>query len=184
MVGALDDIREVPGTVVEAGCFAGATTVFLSEHLKDIGPRRYVAIDTFEGFTDSDVAHEIDKRGKSGESATLASGFRMNQRKWVERSLAIAGHAGVEVVQADAGTLDYTKFGPIAFALIDVDLYQPVARALARITPLMSKGGRIVVDDCRPGHVYDGALQAYQEWCDANGRQAEIVKGKLGVLRF
>ncbi len=184
MVTTLDEIRDVPGSVVEAGCFAGATTIFLREHLRDSGQRRYIAIDTFDGFTESDVAHEISARGKAAEQATLSSGFRLNRREWVQRSLELAGHAEVEVIKGDAGAVDYRPFGPIAFALIDVDLYQPVAKALARIAPSMSKEGRIVVDDCRPGQVYDGALQAYEEWCAANGRQTEIVHTKLGVLRF
>ena len=37
MVACLDEIKEVKGSVVEAGCFAGATTIFLREHLRDIG---------------------------------------------------------------------------------------------------------------------------------------------------
>ena len=184
MVATLDEIRDVPGSVVEAGCFAGATTIFLSEHLRDSGQRRYVAIDTFHGFTPSDVAHEITARGKSADQVTLSSGFRLNQRRWVERSLEIAGHGDVQVIQGDVGALDYRAFAPIAFALIDVDLYQPVAKALARIAPLMSPGGRIIVDDCRPGQVYDGAFEAYEEWCNANGKQPEVVHSKLGVLRF
>jgi predicted O-methyltransferase YrrM len=184
MVMTLDEIRDVPGSIVEVGCFAGATTIFLSEHLRDSGQRRYIAIDTFDGFTSSDIAHEISARGKSADKNAFSTGFRLNRREWVQRSLEIAGHAEVEVIKGDAGAVDYGRFRPIAFALIDVDLYQPVAKTLARIAPLMSAGGQIVVDDCRPGQVYDGALEAYEEWCDANGRKPEVVHAKLGILRF
>ena len=164
--------------------FCGRHHHFLREHLNDIGQRQYVAIDTFDGFIPADVDHELSVRGKDGQESNLVGGFSQNRKQWVERSLALAGHSDVRIVQADVGALDYKPFGPIAFALIDVDLYLPVKKALANIAPHMSPGGCIVVDDCKADNVYDGALQAYAEWCDGRGESQEIVHGKLGVLRF
>ena len=185
LVEMLDGVEEIPGSIVEVGCFTGATTIFLSEHLRDQGrSRRYVAIDTFAGFLHDDVEHEINVRGKTADREAFATGFVLNDRNWVRRSLDLSGHSEVDLVEADAATLDYRRFAPIAFALIDVDLYRPVAAALAAIAPCMTKGGRIVVDDCRPDHAYDGALAAYTEWCRDSRRQPEIVHGKLGVIRF
>ena len=185
LVGMLDEVGEIPGSIVEVGCFAGATTIFLSEHLRDQGrPRRYVAIDTFAGFLHADVEHEIAARGKAADRALFATGFVLNKRSWVQRSLDLSGHSDVDLVEADAARVDYRQFAPISFALIDVDLYRPVAAALRAIAPCMSTGGRIVVDDCRPDHAYDGALAAYTEWCRDSHRPQEIVHGKLGVIRF
>lgn len=184
LVSTLDDVRDVKGCVVEAGCFVGATTIYLREHLKDIGQRKYVAIDTFDGFVPTDVDHELQSRGKGGQESNLVGGFSLNRKQWMEKSLQLAGHSDVQIVQADVGALDYKQFGPIAFALIDVDLYLPVQRALERIAPHMSPGGRIIVDDCKAENVYDGALQAYTEFCTARGQKPEIVHEKLGVLRF
>ena len=123
-------------------------------------------------------------RGKSSDRELFATGFVLNNRNWVRRSLDLSGHPDVDLVEADAATVDYPQFSPIAFALIDVDLYRPVAAALRAIAPCMSPGGCIVVDDCRPYHAYDGALAAYTEWCRDSHRQPEIVHGKLGVIRF
>lgn len=185
LVSTLDEIGHVEGSVVEVGCFAGATTIFLCEHLADVGQRRrYIAIDTFRGFLLEDVEHEVRARAKGAQRQTLATAFGRNRRSWVERSLAINGHADVEVIEADAGTLDYRQFAPVAFALIDVDLYQPVSRALPAIAPWMSRGGRIIVDDCRPGNMFDGALEAYTEWCAKADHRPEIVRDRLGVIRF
>lgn len=185
LVEMLDGIGEIAGSIVEVGCFAGATTIFLSEHLRDQRrPRRYVAIDTFAGFLHDDVEHELNVRGKTSDRELFATGFVLNNRNWVRRSLDLSGHSDVDLVEADAATVDYRQFSPIAFALIDVDLYRPVAAALRAIAPCMSTGGRIVVDDCRPDHAYDGALAAYTEWCRDSHRQPEIVHGKLGVIRF
>ena len=181
----LDGTAEIKGSIVEAGCFTGATTIFLSEHLRDQGQKRqYVAIDTFSGFLPDDVEHEISVRGKSADREIFATGFALNQRSWVRRSLDLSGHSEVELVEADARTLDYRQFAPIAFALIDVDLYRPVAGTLRAIAPCMSAGGRIVVDDCKPNQAYDGAFAAYTDWCRDAQCQPEIAQGKLGVIRF
>ncbi len=186
LVSMLDEVRFVDGAVIEVGCFACATTIYLREHLADLGRRRrYLAIDTFDGFLVADVDYEIRERAEVTDRHSLDyTGFSINRRSWVERSLALSGHGDVELVQGDAGALDYGQFAPISFALIDVDLYQPVSRALRSIAPFMSPGGRIVVDDCLAGNIFDGALQAYTEWCGENARQPEIVHGRLGVIRF
>ncbi len=168
LVSTLDEIEHVEGSVVEVGCFAGAN----------------IAIDTFKGFLLEDVDHEVRARAKGAQRQTLSTSFGRNRRSWVERSLAINGHADVEVIEADAGTLDYRQFAPVAFALIDVDLYQPVSRALRAIAPWMSRGGRMIVDDCRPGNIFDGALEAYMEWCAKADHRPEIVRDRLGVIRF
>jgi hypothetical protein len=47
----------------------------------------------------------------------------------------------------------------------------------------MAPGGIIVVDDCAPGGDWDGALQAFQEFCNDTETRMEIACGKLGVFR-
>lgn len=48
----------------------------------------------------------------------------------------------------------------------------------------MAKGGIVVVDDCEQGRLWDGALQAYEEFVGERGIAGEVVAGKLGVLCF
>ncbi len=48
----------------------------------------------------------------------------------------------------------------------------------------MSPGGIIIVDDCQPDQMWDGALQAYQEFTRQREIPAEIVLEKLGVVRL
>jgi predicted O-methyltransferase YrrM len=88
----------------------------------------------------------------------------------------------VRVVTADATDLEYAQFAPIAFALVDVDLYRSVLATLERIAPHMAPGGVIVVDDCASGD-FEGADEAYREFCEANGLPVRIEHGKLGVIR-
>ena len=98
--------------------------------------------------------------------------------------MARAGYTNIKSFKADASTFDFAAFAPIAFALIDVDIYRPVKLSLQHIHPHMSKSGVIVVDDCSADGIWDGAYQAYMEFCSERGLAPEIVCGKLGLIRF
>lgn len=174
--------QRVEGAVVEVGCALGDTTVFLNEHMTRSGiDKRYVCVDTFSGFTDRDVDHEIQQRGKRRVRAFDA--FRSNKRKWVERTLAVNDIARVTVHESDAVSFDFSAVAPIAFCLIDVDLYLPVKSTLSRVFDLMPVGGVIVVDDCmqRP-NVWDGAHQAYREFTTERELEHRVVLDKIGVV--
>lgn len=176
----LDRTSVVEGAVLEVGCFRGQTTMFLAKHLDDIGSAKtYYAIDTFGGFTSDDVAHEVAARGKP---SLLSRHFSSNDKRWLDRALSEASITRVRTIQADAGRFDYKSLGPISFALLDVDLYLPSKAALAQIYEQLGVGGVIIVDDCKQG-IYDGALQAYEEFVSsAPGKPKAEINGKLGVI--
>jgi predicted O-methyltransferase YrrM len=68
--------------------------------------------------------------------------------------------------------------------LLDVDLYRPMAKALPELWEVLSPGGIMVVDDCNPDDVlWDGSDQAYKEFVATRGLAAEVVHGKLGLVR-
>ncbi len=165
------------------GCNRGWTTCFLAEALRERGIKRdYVCIDTFNGFTPEDAAVEYECRGKA--MGAYDEDFAINDRKWLEASMKRFGYSNVIVRRADAKTFDYQALGKIAFALIDVDLYLPVRESLKRILPYMAKGGIIVVDDCDSGSSeWDGARQAFMEFCEDKNIMPEIACNKLGIIR-
>jgi hypothetical protein len=80
----------------------------------------------------------------------------------------------------------------VAFCLLDVDLYRPVKLGLAKIYPLLSLGGMIVIDDCWSkskhlwvdgiGEAYDGAMQAYQEFTREHRLPEKFVETKLAII--
>jgi O-methyltransferase len=175
---------QVPGAAVEVGCHQGWTTCFLVEALKEAGVNRdYVCIDTFTGFTPPDRAFEYKWRGKP--VGTYDEDFVINDPRWLKASVRRFGYSNVSVHMADASTFDYQALGKIAFALVDLDLYRPVKESLKRIIPHMAKGGVIVVDDCdqvtEPR--WDGAYEAFLEFCRERSITPEIVCGKLGIIR-
>lgn len=172
----------IEGCYVEVGCAEGATAAFVNRALADGGFRkRYICLDTFAGFPREQVSYEIDVRGKD---KAIAGAFTHNDIAWVRKSLQLAEVDGVELIQADGATFDYRKLAPIAWCLLDVDLYLPIAAALPKIYELLAPGGMIIVDDCQlEDERWDGALQAYDEFVAARSLPREIVHGKLGILR-
>ncbi len=172
--------RNVPGCYLEIGVAEGWTTIFNNQALKEDGQHRTMfAVDTFAGFTPDDKAAE-EVRGKAHGSYDGL--FVVNSKRWYDESMRRAG-VKIESFQADAATFDYSRFKPIAFCFLDVDLYHPIASALPRILPFMAKDGIIVIDDCQDHEQWDGAKAAYVEWCQRNGEPIEVVAGKFGLIR-
>jgi SAM-dependent methyltransferase len=169
------------GSVVEVGCSQGWTTCFLNEAMREARVERpYICIDTFRGFLKEDIHFENEKRGKK---ESYEADFTLNDKKWFDTSMQRAGYKNVRSYQADAATFDYASLGPIAFCLLDLDLYRPMKRSLSSIYSCLSSGGTIVVDDCKDDYKWDGAFQAYSEFCQERGKERDVVFGKLGIIK-
>jgi predicted O-methyltransferase YrrM len=176
---AATQASRLAGSFAEIGVAAGDTTLYLNRHLKTLGPLpRYFCVDTFSGFTHADIAAE---RGR-GKSDDYDSWFRLNSRRLFERTMAAHGLAAtVAVIEGDAAVFDYAKLAPLAFALVDVDLLRPVRAALEGCWTYLVPGGIMITDDCQPvTHTWDGARQAYVEFCHDHGLPEDVRHGKLG----
>jgi predicted O-methyltransferase YrrM len=182
LVRCVDETEGVPGAIVEIGCATGRTTVFLNKHLDELrSSRRYVCVDTFSGFTEDDMSFETRQRGKVASALT---GFQVNAKEWFDRNLKDNGIDRVKSFESDIKTFDLASAAPrISMCLLDVDLYQPVKVGLAKVLPLLSPGGIVVVDDMIENTTFDGARQAYRDFTRETGRPEEIVLQKLGVVR-
>jgi O-methyltransferase len=182
----LDSVNCVSGVIIEIGCAWGWTTIFLNRHMRFEGllARPYYCVDTFRGFLAGDTEYEYAERGKRRGTYENHE-FSRNSKERFELTLAHNALHNVTAIQADASTLDYSQFtAGIALCLLDVDLYMPTIKALPNIYRQLSPGGIIVIDDCIAGHeLWDGAYQAYVEFCALIGQAEEIIAGKLGVIR-
>lgn len=183
LLSCIEKTEGVPGAVVEIGCAAGRTTVWLNKALDELSSQRdYVCVDTFSGFTDEDIATEVSQRGKPAQAF---SGFRVNKKAWFDQTMLDNEVSRVRSYTGDINHFDLARVAsPISFCLVDVDLYRPVKSALAKVLPLMSPGGIIVIDDCKPNNQFDGALQAYEEFVREKGLPTVLTHGKLGVIEI
>ena len=181
LVSLLTETTGLPGPILELGCAAGHSTVYLNKHLDDLDDHRsYYCFDTFEGFTEDDIEVEVERGHDPNLYRNL---FRAYRKDWFDRTMANNQVTRVESIKADVTRYDFSRFDQISFCLIDVDLKRPVERALESVLPQMAAGGVIVVDDCTPGVKFDGAYAAYMEAVEREGRPAEILHDKLGLIR-
>jgi O-methyltransferase len=179
----LSDTKHLSGSIAEIGCEYGHTTIFLNNYINDLigQDRTYFAIDTFSGFTDSDVQFEFQNRSKDG---LRFDDFKENRKEWFEKTMEMSHANRVKVIQADINEFDLKSLGPLSFVLLDVDLYRPTKKALPELYDMLCPGGILIVDDCNPSQIkWDGAFQAYIEFTEAISATPRIMHNKLGILR-
>jgi hypothetical protein len=97
--------------------------------------------------------------------------------------MTLHGVKRVKSIECDVTKFDFSAIAPIAFCLLDVDLYEPIKDVLPKIYGAMSPGGIIVVDDCKATELWDGTLQAYEEFVQQKGFLKEITAEKPGIIR-
>jgi SAM-dependent methyltransferase len=181
MIQCIKDVHDVEGSFLEAGCAFGATTVFLNKFMQNEGiVRDYIAIDTFSGFVKDQYEFEINHRNKRKR---IQYSFSENKQTWYDYSVSRENIQNVHSFCIDITKFDFLPIGPIAFCLLDVDLYLPVKDVLPKIYDHMAPGGIIIVDDCKQNCDWDGSYLAYQEFCNQNDFREEIHYGKLGVIK-
>ncbi len=173
-------VRDVEGFVLEVGCSTGMTTVFLNNYMDALRIEKpYVAVDTFSGFTQEDVRHEVERRAVN---SPLLGGFRSNSQRWFDLAMRMNGASRVRSIRADINGFDLRPLGGIAFCLLDVDLYRPTRNALPAIYRGLAPGGVVLVDDCdASSEHWNGADQAYKEFCRELALPERIESG-IGIL--
>jgi macrocin-O-methyltransferase TylF-like protien len=180
LVNECERLKSSAGNIVEIGVARGLTTRFLCEHITSQGLEKTLtlyAIDTFDSFTRVDLEFEVKERGKS---LAELEGFSYNDLEVWRKNFA--RYPFVKAVKADCSSVDYGAIAPIKIALLDVDLYLPTKKTLPKLYASMIEGGVILVDDILDKSVYDGAYQAYMEFCADLGITPHVVGNKCGVI--
>jgi len=129
----------VPGEYWECGVYKGGTAALLARVLEGApapGARRLRLFDTYAGMPETDVARDIHRKGDFSDTS-------------LEAVKAVV--KGGELASFHAGTIPQTFAGlegsTIAFAHIDVDIYQSVLDCCRFIHPRLARGGFMVFDD-------------------------------------
>jgi O-methyltransferase len=144
------DAASLQGEFWECGVFRGGSARILAEVLR-YRPRHLRLFDTFSGFPN--INSEDGTYPKKGMfTATSVE----DVRGFVNADFAIL-HPGT-IPDTFAGLED----SRIAFAHIDVDLYEPTKAALEFVLPRMVEGGVVIVDDFADSH-WPGAAKAVVE---------------------
>jgi O-methyltransferase len=152
------------GEFWECGVFLGGSARLLAEVMRrQPHPATLRLFDTFSGFPSvSNQDGSYPRVGMFG-AASLA-----DARRFVAADFAIF-HKG-EIPGTFAGLED----SRIAFAHIDVDLYEPTKAALGFVMPRMVKGGTVVIDDYGDAH-YPGVALALNALWDSSLWQSRLT---------
>jgi cephalosporin hydroxylase len=174
----LIETRDVPGAVVEIGCNLGGSAIIARKMLERLGmDKRYVCIDTFDGFIDAQFAADT-AHGTPKQDRTMFSG---NSRILVGKIMDQHGCDDVTLIEGDVATLAEDDLPDVcSMVLVDVDLTEPTLVSLERFWPRLAKGGVILVDDCAEQSSWKARL-AYERFCADKGIPP-IYRFGMGLL--
>jgi O-methyltransferase len=167
-------VKEVPGDVVEFGCYVGTTSVFLAHQLKSTGRKLYL-YDSFEGLPPK--THEDE----SPAGMQFKTGELLATKKQLIRNLK---QANVPMPVIKKGWFSHleTRDVPsqIAFAFLDGDYYHSVRDPLMLIWKSLAPGATIIVDDYA-NEALPGAAKAVDEWLTSHDGKLK-VEHSLGII--
>lgn len=192
---ALRDVlaRKVPGDVLEFGVALGGSAIVLAQTATR-SRRDFHGFDVFgmipEPSSDKDddaakARFDVIKSGKSkGINGELYYGYRDNLfdevvGSFARHGLAVDGKAIALHKGLFNETWDLRPEGPIAFAHIDCDWYDPVKFCLTSVYRQLSPGGVIVLDDY---HDYASCKRATDEFL-AEHADLQFEDGRNAILR-
>ena len=167
--------KDVPGDVVEFGCYVGTTSVYLA---RELAPGKTLHVyDSFEGLPEK-TQFDMSPAGEQfrpGELHATKKEFIANMRR-----------AGVRMPVIHKGWFDDITPNDvpekISFAFLDGDYYESVLTPLKLIEHKLSPGAIIVVDDYA-NEALPGAQKAVQQWLK-NHRGSVVVEASLGIIQF
>jgi len=180
IINELERLKNIKGNILEIGVFRGMTTRFICEYLKNTKNQnaKLYAIDTFSSFTEADINYETKYRGKKYSEI---DSFNINDFNTWKKNFSM--YPFVFPIKQDCSEVDYNKLAPIKLVFLDVDLYLPTKKTLTKIYRLLIPGGVILVDDVKSKNIWDGAYQAYIEFCDEMSIKPEFIGSKCGIIR-
>lgn len=167
----------VIGDVVEIGCNVGMTSIMFGELLKESAPDKTLHLyDSFEGMSGiapQDIGTPILPGELKTDPEVVIDRFVKADCPWP------VIHKGWV-----ADTLPNDLPERICYALIDVDLYEPITHALKCVYPRLSPGAVCIVDDAINGH-FPGAHLAMREFMEShNHKYMRFGSHQLGFFNI
>lgn len=161
----------VDGDFYECGVFRGGSAAFISRCIAGSG-KAFHLFDTFAGMPETNRFKDpIHVKGDFSDTS-------------LEEVKALVGHEDFVVYHPGFIPETFPKDAKIAFAHVDVDIYQSVKDSLEFIYPRMTQGGIILLDDY--GHyTCAGARDATDEFfIDKPCRVISIFTNQAFVMKL
>ena len=175
MARLYDQIRNIPGDVVECGLGEGNTFAMMAYFIGREGrqpPRALWGFDSFEGWPEPDLSDASPRKPTRGEWKVSEE---MVLRRFEESGLS-REFPGLNLRIAKGFVGDtlpsFSKDRhPIAFLHLDLDLYPGYHDALEYLFPLVVKGGLVLFDEYQEYH------PELPDYVDKTGRLLEKWPG-------
>lgn len=165
---------DVPGDVVEFGCYVGTTSVFLAERLKGTGRQLYL-YDSFEGLPPK------SREDESPAGLQFKTGELLATKKQLIKNLKQRGVSMPVIKKGWFSELTKSDVpGMVAFAFLDGDYYHSVRDPLKLMWPFLAPGAIIIVDDYA-NEALPGAAKAVDEWLLSHPGELR-VEHSLGII--
>jgi O-methyltransferase len=127
------ETAEIPGKIVEFGCFNGGSGAVLAEANRRNGSRPLILLDSFAGIPPAD--HGLDTR--------WAGSFSNNS--YAEVRDKFADLPEVSIIRGDVRTTVREISGPVSLCHIGTDTLEAGMAALEHVWPILSPGGIILM---------------------------------------
>lgn len=184
------DKNNIPGIIIETGCALGGSSILITK-IKNKN-RIFKVYDSFgmmpePSKLDGEDVHsryEVIKSGKSkGIGSDLYYGYESDLLQKVVANFKLfdlkVGEESVELIKGFyEETLKVTE--PVALAHIDCDWYESVKLSLEQITPNLTKGGYLIIDDY---YRYSGCTTAVDEFFRDKMNEFEFLKKERLVIK-
>jgi len=165
---------QIPGDVVELGCYKGMTSLGIQRLLKGTGKKLFL-YDSFEGLPEK-LAQDQSPAGMQFKAGELPASKR--------EVVGLFKKSGMPMpVIKKAWFSDLTSNdlpGHIAFAFLDGDYYESITDSLKLVWPKLSQDAVVVVDDYQ-NEALPGAQKAVDEWLQLHPASLR-VQASLAVL--
>ena len=173
---------DLPGCLVEAGCYKGGSAAKISIVARHLG-RELVLFDSFEGLP---AVEENHRTSVFGRAVAFKQGDWCGTLDEVKRN--ITSHGEPSACRFVQGWFEDTMPAfdkPIAAMYVDVDLASSTRTCLRHLYPLTSPGGLVYAQD---GHL-PLVLEVYEDavfWADVLGQPPPRIEGlrKRTLIHF
>jgi O-methyltransferase len=168
---------DIPGDIVEFGCYVGTTSVYLAEAIRS-SVRTLHLYDSFEGLPPKEA------QDASPAGLQFVEGELHATKKQLLHNLKQAGVPMPRIVKgwfSDVTPDDVPEM--IAFAFLDGDYYQSILDPLKLIWPRLVPGAVVVIDDYQ-NEALPGAAKAVDEWVRSHPVAHLTVEASLAILKL
>jgi len=170
----------IPGDIVEFGCYAGTTSLFIRRLLDEKGEsdkRAFHVYDSFEGLP------EKGRQDQSAAGTQFKAGELVASKKEFLQHFHSA-HLRPPIVHRGWFNQLTSKDVPeqIAFAFLDGDFYDSIMDPLKLVWPRMNEGGVVLVDDYGR-EALPGAERAVRDFLQNKQRELAAIESNIAIIR-